>query len=71
MKASNQSDPESIARTVLEIADEIERTEMAIKKELLKTARNGDVQRIEEIVKRWISEPVSNVLSDDEEKKEQ
>lgn len=64
-KISNQSSPTMMAKAVLEIADEIERAETAIKKELLNAAKDNDLNRIKTIVSRWISEPVSNVLVDD------
>ncbi|MCH8080232.1 MAG: hypothetical protein IIA06_10735 [Proteobacteria bacterium] len=53
----------SMAKTVLEMADAIERTELEIKEELLSAANNEDFERVKEIVTRWISEPVSDVLA--------
>jgi len=53
----------SMAKTILEMADAIERAELEIKEELLKAADDHDLEKIKEIVTRWISEPVSDVLA--------
>ena len=51
-----------MTKTVLEMADAIERTELKIKEELLSAANDEDFERVKEIVIRWMKGPVSNVL---------
>ena len=52
----------SMAKTVLEMADAIERTELKIKEELLSAANDEDFEKVKEIVIRWMKGPVFNVL---------
>ena len=59
---ATKTDFVSMAKTVLEMADAIERTELEIKEELLNAANEDDLERVKVIVRRWISGPVSNVL---------
>jgi hypothetical protein len=54
----------ALANRILEIAEEVERAERAIKKQLLEAADRGDVQRISHLVRRWMEVPVIEVLQE-------
>ena len=60
--AVKNSDYTTMAKTILEVADAIELTEMEIKRELLKAANDDDLEKIRVIITRWINGPVTNVL---------
>ena len=53
---------DALARTVLEIAEEVERDERRIKHEILEAAGHGDLAVIVRIVRRWLELPVRQVL---------
>jgi hypothetical protein len=53
----------ALARTVLEIAAEVERDERRIKHEILEAAGRGDLAAVIRIVRRWLEVPVREVLA--------
>lgn len=55
--------PPMYARTVLDLSAEVERADAAIKAEILRAARAGDSQRVAQVVERWLSLPVAEVLA--------
>lgn len=54
---------DALARTVLEIAAEVERDERRIKHEILEAAGLGDLAAVIRIVRRWLDVPVREVLA--------
>ncbi len=54
---------EHLAKTLLEVAMEVERDELRIKRVILDAARRGDVGEVERIILRWLELPVGRVLS--------
>ncbi len=54
--------PHSFAKTLLEIADAVEHAEEMIKRQILKAAHDGDMKRVKAIVRKWLNQPVANVL---------
>ena len=51
------------ARSVLDIAAEIEQAEGKIKQAILNAASAGDVQTVIDIISKWIKEPVVDVAA--------
>lgn len=49
----------------MEIAEEVERGERAIKRRLLEAADRGDVRQVSRLVRRWMEVPVAEVLQDE------
>lgn len=63
MKPRTETGSESMfARTVLDMAAEVESAEMRIKFDVLKAAEAGDMNKIIDIVTRWVTEPATEVL---------
>ncbi len=54
------------AEELLEQAEAIERAEHEIRQEVLRLARQGDVEDIERLVLRWCEGPVEKVLAQPE-----
>jgi hypothetical protein len=54
--------PGIFARTVLDMAAQVEAAEMGIKFEVLKAAEAGDMNRIIRIMTDWVNQPAVDVL---------
>ena len=52
----------ALATRILEIAEEVERAELAIKKRLVEAADRGDVRQVSRLLRRWMEVPVAEVL---------
>ncbi len=53
---------EYLAKTLLEVAMEVERDELRIKRVILDAARRGDAGEVVRIILRWLELPVGRVL---------
>lgn len=51
-----------LAKTLLEIAAALEHAEEMIKQQILKAAHEGDMHRVKAIVRKWLNQPVADVL---------
>lgn len=56
----------TFARTVLDIAAEVESAETRLKEAILAAAREGDCARVIDIVSRWMTVPATEVLPEGE-----
>lgn len=53
---------DSFARTLLDMAIQVEQEESRIKRAVLQALEEGNVVQVKAIVKRWLEKPVSEVL---------
>lgn len=55
------------ARTVLQLANEIDAEEQLIKQELVSALQRNDVSHAMRLLQRWMDGPVTEVLADEEQ----
>ncbi len=61
--ASDNMDTRCLARTLLDLALEVEEAELRIKEAILQAAQRGDVALVETIITRWMTDPPVEVAS--------
>lgn len=60
---SNEHESSAFARSVLNVAAEVDAAETRIKQAILDAANEGDAPRVVEIVTRWQQVPATEVLA--------
>ncbi len=52
-----------LSNMLVDLAEEVHRAEERIKQEILDAAERGDNQRVVELMRRWMTLPVTEVLA--------